>query len=142
MIPHWIGDSDHRSIGKIPVGGCITFNDYVFFNDWRDAGAAPPNEDQINGNLLFYLFYEHDNWPAALKSKNVSYTEFGYGIDGSYGPITTTLTISYRSAQTALAWGVMNSFPVCDDIACGNTAHPCVHRIENPCWEAQFGTIQ
>ncbi|SKC77617.1 hypothetical protein [Ohtaekwangia koreensis] len=138
--PQWIGDPDHRLLKKANPTYCYSAFNKMFFEDWRTAGSNPPNNQGMRGNLVFYVFFEYDNWPARLKPQSVSIAEYGLKGDGSWGMITTKLDIMYRSSQKALASGVMDSSPVCDGKVCGNTRHPCVHRIETSCFEAQFST--
>ncbi len=136
----WIGNSDHRLLKKANAGYCYADFNKMFFEEWRTAGANPPNHQGKRGNLAFFVFFEFDNWPAKLKSKDVVYTEYGVRSDGSWGMIDTKLTILYRSAQTELASGVMDSTDGCDGAPCNNQRHPCGYRIQNTCFEAQFST--
>jgi hypothetical protein len=138
--PQWIGNSDHRILKKANAGFCYTDFNKMFFEEWRTAGTNPPNHQGRRGNLAFCVFFEFDNWPARLKSKDVVYSEYGMRSDGSWGIIETKLTIMYRSAQTALASGVMDSTDGCDGTPCDNQRHPCVYRVQNDCFEAQFST--
>jgi hypothetical protein len=138
--PQWIGNSDHRILKKANAGFCYTDFNKMFFEEWRTAGTNPPNRQGRRGNLAFCVFFEFDNWPARLKSKDVVYSEYGMRSDGSWGIIETKLTIMYRSAQTALASGVMDSMDGCDGTPCDNQRHPCVYRVQNDCFEAQFST--
>lgn len=138
--PQWIGNSDHRLLKKANSGFCYADFNKMFFEEWRTAGSNPPNHQGRRGNLLFFVFFEFDNWPAKLKSKDVVYTEYGIRADGSWGMVETKLAIMYRSAQTQLAFGVMDSTDGCDGKLCDNQRHPCVYRVQNDCFEAQFST--
>lgn len=138
--PQWIGNSDHRLLKKANAGFCYADFNKMFFEEWRTAGSNPPNHQGRRGNLLFFVFFEFDNWPAKLKSKDVVYTEYGIRADGSWGMVETKLAIMYRSAQTQLAFGVMDSTDGCAGKLCDNQRHPCVYRVQNDCFEAQFST--
>jgi hypothetical protein len=138
--PQWIGNSDHRMLRKANPGYCYAEFTKMFFEEWRTAGTNPPNHQGKRGNLAFFVLFEFDNWPARLKSKDVVYTEYGIQADGSWGMIDTKLTIMYRSSQSALASGVMDSTDGCDGKLCDNQRHPCVYRVQNDCFEAQFST--
>jgi hypothetical protein len=138
--PQWIGNSDHRLLKKANPGYCYADFNKMFFEEWRTAGTNPPNHQGRRGNLLFFVFFEFDNWPAKLKSKDVVYTEYGIRADGSWGMIETKLTIMYRSSQSALASGVMDSTDGCDGKVCDNQRHPCGYRVQNDCFEVQFST--
>lgn len=138
--PQWIGNSDHRLLKKASPGYCYADFNKMFFEEWRTAGTNPPNHQGRRGSLLFFVFFEFDNWPAKLKSKDVVYTEYGIRADGSWGMIETKLTIMYRSSQSALASGVMDSTDGCDGKVCNNQRHPCGYRVQNDCFEVQFST--
>jgi hypothetical protein len=71
--PQWIGNSDHRILKKANAGFCYTDFNKMFFEEWRTAGTNPPNHQGRRGNLAFCVFFEFDNWPARLKSKDVVY---------------------------------------------------------------------
>jgi hypothetical protein len=138
--PQWIGNSDHRLLKKANPGYCYADFNKMFFEEWRTAGTNPPNHQGRRGNLLFFVFFEFDNWPARLKAKDVVYTQYGIRADGSWGMLETVLTIMYRSSQSELASGVMDSTDGCDGKVCDNQRHPCGYRVQNDCFEVQFST--
>jgi hypothetical protein len=138
--PQWIGNSDHRLLKKANPGYCYADFNKMFFEEWRTAGTNPPNHQGRRGNLLFFVFFEFDNWPARLKAKDVVYTQYGIRADGSWGMQETVLTIMYRSSQSELASGVMDSTDGCDGKVCDNQRHPCGYRVQNDCFEVQFST--
>lgn len=148
--PQWIGNSNQRLIKKISKGGCIE-DDFVLFKDWRIASESPPNNELMKGNLCFSVFYEHDNWPAPLRTTVVSISEVVTRpptcsiCAPSTALVTTSVNISFRSRQTFNLSNVMNWKPkdpcMVNDQSCRLLSHhPCETFLESSCMEINFKT--
>lgn len=96
---HWVGDPDHREVIKISKDDVQAdknfYVNFLAYQGWNPADV--PNSQGSVGPFLYWLFYEHDNWPESLKTGSYTVSWTGY-----------TLNWLYRSAESHLGRGFIN----------------------------------
>lgn len=135
----WFGDPEYRDLlsldnfylhkcfGPIGVGGKAVQAIHTFPVVTGFSTPTTPNESGGVGDHLYYVIFEHDNWPAGLKFRNV---------DPFWN--STSLNISFRSSQSEYGYGVFSSAEECFVCAPGNGTTACDHLINNDCAEFSF----
>lgn len=117
--------------GKFSTNSCQTLGNMIY-PGWKKGAEGIGNSQGTDGNLYFYVLFEHDAWPAAFKGVQTTHVE---------GAVITQVNNTYRSTDTYYHNGVMDATPepYCHNFVCKND-HPCNYRIVTSCIEVQFKT--
>jgi hypothetical protein len=133
--PEWVIDPTWNKIAKFSLGGCRPVS-HMLYPGWKLGAEGTGNAQGTDGNLFFYILFEHDAWPAAIKFANPTHVEVVNG-----APVTTSVLAQYRSTDVAYYHGVMDSTPEadCHGYLCKND-HPCTYKIWTDCIQVLFKT--
>jgi hypothetical protein len=127
----WYGDPEYRLIRQVPrslLGVCFDRYAFPVIESWLPI--TEPNPSGGLGDVLYYIVFEHDNWPTGLRYRTLTPFWFWYP--------NTPLTISFRSADGEYGSGVFSADEKCFVCAPGSGTTACDHRWENSCAEFTF----